>query len=88
MPYVGAGVGYFLNFIAASPVGSLESHGVGPFALLGASFDLSDRVALVAEYRIAFSRVSIPGLAPLQTGGNWFLVGAQLAFAPEERLLP
>jgi opacity protein-like surface antigen len=87
-PYLGGGVGYFLNFVSASPVGSLESHGAGPMVIAGASFDVGERIALVAEYRIAFARVSIPGLAPLQTGGNWFLLGAQISFAPEEKRLP
>ncbi len=87
-PYLGGGISYFLNFISASPVGSLESHGVGPFFIAGASFDVGDRLALIAEYRIAFARVSVPGLAPLQTGGNWFLLGAQISFRPEEKRLP
>lgn len=88
-PYLGGGFGYFLNFVSSGPVGSLESHGTGPFALAGVSIDVSERLALLAEYRIAFARVAIPGLGPVQTGGNWFLLGAQVAFAPEpRRLLP
>lgn len=87
-PYLGGGYGYFLNFVSSGPVGSLESHAAGPFAVAGVAIDVSERVALVAEYRLAFARAAIPGLAPIQTGGNWFLVGAQVAFAPEPRRLP
>ncbi len=87
-PYLGVGFGYFLNFVSSGPVGSLESHTAGPFAVVGVSVDVSERVALVAEYRLAFARASIPGLAPLQTGGNWFSVGAQISFPPESRRLP
>jgi hypothetical protein len=82
-PYLGAGIGYFLNFVSDSPVGSQESHGAGPMGILGALFEVTERWSLVAEYRLGLARVEIPGLGYLQTGGNTLVVGAQFSFAPE-----
>ncbi|MGI5865772.1 MAG: outer membrane protein [Myxococcales bacterium] len=87
LPYFGGGVGYFLNFFSGGPIGSLESHGGGPFALAGVSWQLADRFGLIAEYRLGLARVELPGLGWMQTGGNWFCLGAQYAFAPERRRL-
>ncbi len=82
-PYVGAGGGYFLNFIANGPEGSLESHGAGPVLIAGAGFDLTDRISLTAEYRLAFVRIGMPGVGFLNTGGNFLLFGAQYSFPPD-----
>lgn len=82
-PYLGAGGGYFLNFISNGPKGSLESHGAGPVLIAGAGFDLTERIALTAEYRLAFVRVGMPGVGFFNAGGNFLLVGVQYGFPPD-----
>jgi hypothetical protein len=86
-PYLGGGLGYFLNFFSGGPLGTAESHGAGPFFLAGAALDVTDRVAFTAEYRLAFARVGLPGLGSLQTGGSQLQLGVQIAFPPEDRRL-
>lgn len=87
-PYLGGGLAYFLNFFSGGPAGGLESHAQGPVFLVGGVFDVSDRVALVAEYRLALARAAVPGLGFAQVGGNALTVGVQVAFEPEPQRFP
>ncbi|MFN7131252.1 MAG: outer membrane protein [Myxococcales bacterium] len=83
-PYVGAGGGYILNFVSNTPVGAVETHGAGPVVLAGLGYDVTDRLALLAEYRLSFARVGMPGIGSFNVGGNFLMIGVQYAFAPEE----
>jgi hypothetical protein len=85
--YVGVGGGYVLNFASGSPVGPVETHGAGPFLAVGALFDLSARLAFVAEYRIGFARVELPGVGFFNSVGSNLLVGVHVAFPPEDNRL-
>lgn len=82
-PYLGGGGGYFLNFVGNGPHGGLETHGAGPVFIAGAGFDLTERIALTAEYRLAFARVGMPGVGFFNVGGNFLLIGAQYGFPPD-----
>ncbi len=83
-PYVGGGVGYFLNFFDGGPTSAGESHTGGPVVMVGLSVDLGERLSLVAEYRLAFARAEVSRLGYVQVGGNTLAIGLQLAFAPDK----
>jgi len=83
-PYLGFGFGYLLNFVSNKDQ-SIENHTQAPCLMLGSTFDLSEKLALLAEYRFSYGPIEFEGLGRMQTGGHSLFVGVQMSFPPEEK---
>src|SRR6218665_405481 len=99
VPFVGLETGPTLVFSEAKDVGRKELLQQPWVGTVGATFRLSPRWGVTAEYRLAFARGQRPynerkppdgvdenaykGLASYNAGGNWFAVGITYMFPPD-----
>lgn len=86
-PYAGLGGGYLLNFFDKTPLGPIESHGAGPILCVGLMTDPARKYSFVAEFRMGFVRVELPGIGFINTAGPSLLLGVQINFPPEDKTL-
>ncbi|WNG36376.1 hypothetical protein F0U61_23890 [Archangium violaceum] len=91
VPFVGLHTGPTLLYSLAKDVGNREVVTQAWVGSVGATFRLSSRWGITAEYRLAFARgqsvfntrPEYKNLASFNGGGNWFALGVTYMLAPE-----